>query len=437
MVKRFISFFAVLIFIISCCLLSMAQGEVKEPVPEVTAQNVYMVNMNTGAVVYEKGSDEKIYPASLTKLVTLLVAAENITDYSEIITVSDDCYDDLVIGSSSISLKDGEQMSLDDIMYAIAISSANEAANALASHLFGSVPDFVAKMNEKAQQLGAESTHFANTHGLHSEEHYTTARDMASIAKAAFENETVLKYLSTSVHEIAPTNKTPEKRTLVTTNSLLRKNSEHYYKYCRAGKTGTTTPAGYNLVSVAQKGDTEFLLVAMHVDKQTHPTNTVFSDSRSLYNWAFDNYKSVKILENTEIVTEVNVELSAKGDHLILVPEENVYSVVPIDLDISTLKRDVKTNEKIFAPVTEGDVLGSVTLSKDGVTYATVNLVAGSSVERSTVLYYLHLIEQFFSNLWVRIVCIILGILVVIYIIIMISQNKRRRRKKLRRRIRF
>ena len=115
----------------------MAQGEVKEPVPEVTAQNVYMVNMNTGAVVYEKGSDEKIYPASLTKLVTLLVAAENITDYSEIITVSDDCYDDLVIGSSSISLKDGEQMSLDDIMYAIAISSANEAANALASHLFG------------------------------------------------------------------------------------------------------------------------------------------------------------------------------------------------------------------------------------------------------------------------------------------------------------
>lgn len=415
----------------------MAQGEVKEPVPEVTAQNVYMVNMNTGAVVYEKGSDEKIYPASLTKLVTLLVAAENITDYSEIITVSDDCYDDLVIGSSSISLKDGEQMSLDDIMYAIAISSANEATNALASHLFGSVPDFVAKMNEKAQQLGAESTHFANTHGLHSEEHYTTARDMASIAKAAFENETVLKYLSTSVHEIAPTNKTPEKRTLVTTNSLLRKNSEHYYKYCRAGKTGTTTPAGYNLVSVAQKGDTEFLLVAMHVDKQTHPINTVFSDSCSLYNWAFDNYKSVKILENTEIVTEVKVELSAKGDHLILVPEENVYSVVPIDLDISTLKRDVKTNEKIFAPVTEGDVLGSVTLSKDGVTYATVNLVAGSSVERSTVLYYLHLIEQFFSNLWVRIVCIILGILVVIYIIIMISQNKRRRRKKLRRRIRF
>ena len=166
MVKRFISFFAVLIFIISCCPLSMAQGDVIEPVPEVTAQNVYMVNMNTGAVVYEKGSDEKIYPASLTKLVTLLVAAETITDYSEIITVSDDCYDDLVIGSSSINLKDGEQMSLDDIMYAIAISSANEAANALASHLFGSVPDFVAKMNEKAAQLGAENTHFANTHGL-------------------------------------------------------------------------------------------------------------------------------------------------------------------------------------------------------------------------------------------------------------------------------
>lgn len=436
MKKRILVLFIVALLIINSVPICFAQGE-QQPAPEVTAQSVYMVNTNTGAAVFEKAADEKIYPASLTKLLTLVVASEMITDYSEVITVTKECYDDLVIGSSSINLKDGEEISLDDIMYAVALASANEAANALALHLCGSVPEFVDKMNEKAKALGAENSHFANTHGLQNEEHYTTAKDMYLIAKEAFSNETVLNYLSCASHIIEPTNKTSEKRTLVTTNTLLRKNSELYYKYCRAGKTGTTTPAGYNLVSIAQKGDTEFLLVAMHAPKVSGGTNTIFSDSKKLYTWAFESYKSAKILDSTEIITEVEVELSAKGDHLVLIPQQNVYSVVPVDLDVSTLDRHIETEQKIFAPVNEGDVLGTVTLSGDGVTYATVNIVAANGVERSTVLYYLYLIEQFFSNIWVRLACVILGVLLIIYIIIMITQNKRRRRKKLSRRIRF
>lgn len=435
--KRLLTTVIVMVLSVQLVLSCFAQETEVQAPPEVTAQNVYMVNLNTGAVVYEKSADERIYPASLTKLVTMLVAADMITDYSQVITVSDDCYDDLVIGSSNMNLKDGEEISLDDLMYGLALSSANEASNALAIYLCGSIEEFVTKMNEKAKSLGAVNTHFVNTHGLHGDEHYTTAKDMGIIAKAAFTNDTVMKYISSSVHEIAPTNKTEEKRTLVTTNSLLRKNSEYYYKYCKAGKTGTTTPAGYNLVSLSENDDTEFLLVAMHVPKESVTTNTVFNDSKLLYNWAFDNYKNKKILDSTEVITEVEVELSAEGDHLILVPQKNVYSVVPVGIDITTLERKVQTQDEIYAPVTQGDVLGTVTLSKDGIDYATVNLVAASDVERSTVLYYLHLIEQFFSNLWVRIACIIIGILIIIYIIIMITQNRRRRRRKLRRRVRF
>lgn len=435
--KRLLTTVIVMVLSVQLVLSCFAQETEVQAPPEVTAQNVYMVNLNTGAVVYEKSADERIYPASLTKLVTMLVAADMITDYSQVITVSDECYDDLVIGSSNMNLQDGEEMSLDDLMYGLALSSANEASNALAIYLCGSIEDFVAKMNEKAKSLGANNTHFVNTHGLHDQEHYTTAKDMSIIAKAAFSNETILKYISSSVHEIPPTNKTTEKRTLVTTNSLLRKNSEFYYKYCKGGKTGTTTPAGYNLVSLSEKDDTEFMLVAMHVPKDSVTTNTVFNDSKLLYNWAFENYKNKKILDSTEVITEVEVELSAKGDHLILIPQTNAYSVVPVDIDVSSLERTVHTQEKIYAPVTEGDVLGTVTLSKDGIDYAVVNLVAASDVKRSTVLYYLHLIEQFFSNLWVRIACIIIAIFIIIYIIIMISQNRRRRRRKLRRRIRF
>lgn len=424
--------------LLSCFTFNVSADSLQmEPVPKVTAQNVIMINTNTGAVVYEKSADEKIFPASLTKLVTLLVAADLITDYNTVITVSDDCYDDLVIGSSNINLKDGEMMKIDDLMYAVAISSANEAANALAMYLCGSVSEFVSKMNAKVEDLGTVNTNFVNTHGLHDVDHYTTARDMSTIAKAAFSDERIEKYLSSSVHIIDPTNKTSDKRTLVTTNSLLRQNSGEYYKYCRAGKTGTTTAAGYNLVSIAEKGDAEFILVAMNVEKTSKSTNTVFADSKAMYGWAFDNYINSKILEDTEIITEVEVRLSAKGDHLVLLPQKNLYSVVPVDMDITELEREIVTNEEIFAPIAQGDVLGTIVLKKDGVVYGKTDLVAGDNVKRSTVLYYLYLIESFFKNIWVRIICAILLVFIVAYIIVMISQNNRKKRKKLRRRIRF
>ncbi len=418
-------------------VFTFANKTEKQPAPEITAQNVIMINTNTGAVVYEKSPDEKIYPASLTKLTALLVAADLITDYSQTITATDTCYDDLVIGSSNINIQDGEILSLDNLMYAVAISSANEAANALAIHLAGSITAYVELMNNKAKQLGAQNTHFVNVHGLHDPNHYTTARDMSIIAKAAFTNETLLKYLSSAVHEIEPTNKSLNKRTLVTTNSLLRQNSGIYYKYCKAGKTGSTTAAGYNLASFAQKGETQFILVAMNVEKIPGGTNTVFADSKAMYNWAFENYTSAKILSDSEIITEVKVELSVKGDHLVLLPEKNTYSVIPIDLDISTLESEIVTQEQIFAPIKQGDKLGTITLKKDGIVYASVGLVAGNDVERSTVLYYLYLIESFFKNIWVKIICIILAVFVVIYIIVMISQNNKRKRRKLRRRIKF
>lgn len=438
MKKRLFIFLIVMVLSFTAfSTLSFAEPAEMDPVPEITARNAIMINLNTGAVVYEKDPDEKIYPASLTKLVTLLVASDMITDYSQKITVSEACYDDLVIGSSNIALKDQELISLDDLMYAIAISSANEATNAMAMHLCTDVATFVGKMNEKAAQLGATSTHFINTHGLHDETHYTTARDMSIIAKAAFSNKTVLKYLSASSHVIEPTNKTLVKRTLITTNSLIRQNSGIYYKYCIAGKTGTTTAAGYNLVSYAEKNDTEFILVAMNVEKKPGSTNTVFADSKSMYSWGFENYKNSKILNESDIITEVEVKLSVKSDHLVLLPEKNTYSVIPVDMDISTLEREIVTDKEIFAPITQGDPLGTITLKKDGVTYASVKLVAANDVDRSTVLYYLYLIETFFKNIWVRIICIILGVFVVFYVIVMISQNNRRKKKKLRRRIRF
>ena len=433
MKKRIVCAVLVLLLILSMPCFS----EQLDAVPEVTARNVVLVNTNTGATAYSLNPDEKIYPASVTKLMTLIVAIEHIDDMEAIVTVDESCYDDLVVGSSNMALKDGEQLRVIDLLYGIALSSANEAANAIAQYICGDAPAFVELMNQKAAELGADNTHFVNTHGLQDENHYTTASDMAIIAAAAFSNPTIRELTSTVSYVIEPTNETLSRRTLVTTNNLLNSNSQSYYRYAICGKTGSTTAAGYNLVSLAKKGDVEFLLVAMNVERISGAGNTVFDDSKQLYQWAFDNYTYTRIINEQDLITEVKVELSAKGDHLVLTPAKSLSQVVPNDLDVSQLERKITTEPVIYAPVKKGDVLGSLVLEKDGVVYGEVDLVSNSDVSRSTVLYYLHLIKMFFSNIWVRIICIILAVLIVIYIIIMINNNRRRKRRRLRRRIKF
>lgn len=407
-----------------------------EEAPSVQANNVMLISMNTGAVIYEKNADEQIYPASTTKLMTMAVAIEMIDDLQATITFDKEAaYADLVIGSSNMGLKDGEVIKLEDILYGIAISSANEGTNALAIHLCGSIPAFVEKMNAKAAEWGMTHTHFANTHGLTDENHYTTARDMSIMAKKVFADERLLPYLSASSYRLPATNMN-EARTLITTNALIRMNSENYYKYAVAGKTGSTTAAGYNLISTAKYKGMEYLCLMMNADYALE-TNPVFADSVSMFKWAYSNYGIQTLLTETTSVCEIEVALCAKSDYVMLVPEQSIEAVVADDVDIATFERVIQTEEIAYAPIAVGDVLGTVTLKKDGVEYGTVNLVASTALERSTILYYLHLIRQFFSNTIVRIVVIVLIVAIIAYIIFMIWQNNNRRRRRIARRIRF
>ncbi len=399
-----------------------------EPVPEVTAQNVLMINLNTGALIYQKNAQDKIYPASTTKVMTLLVAMDHINDMeSEVIVSQNDAYEDLVVGSSNIALKDGEKIRIEDLLYAVSISSANEAANALAIHVAGDRETFVQMMNEKAQSLGLKNTHFVNTHGLHDENHYTTAEDLSVILQAALKNETIVKLLSATSYTIGITNKTLEKRRLNTTNKLLVASSGIYYKYCEGGKTGSTTAAGYNLVSWADKDDMQFLLICMHAPR-AGKGNTIFADSRDLYRWAYDNHSYQKLVDTASSVAEVKVELSAKSDHVVVRPADAIRAVVPDDFDPEKLEYDIDVPDSVLAPVKKGDEIGTLRLHIGEVEYGTVTLIANDDVERSTVLYYLYAIRKFFSNIWVQIICGILLVLLILYVILMIRANRRRKR---------
>ena len=431
-----------------CCLAPFTFAEVEEP--EIKANNALLISMNTGATIFEKNSEEKIYPASTTKLMTMKVAMDLIKDVEETITFDKDAaYADLVIGSSNMGLKDGEVVSLNDIMYGIAVSSANEGTNAVAIHLCGSIEAFVQKMNAQAKEWGMKHTHFANTHGLTDENHYTTAADMAILAKKVFADDRLLPYLSANSYTLPATNMNPS-RTLITTNQLLRMNSEHYYKYAEAGKTGSTSAAGYNLISMAKYKGMEYIAITMNASYTENPSNPVFEDSITLYKWAFNNYSVRTLLTETTSVHEIPVALCAKSDYVMLVPKESIDAVVADGADtedrekfVWQVETEYNAENPAHAPIAVGDVLGKVTIVEKNAAgdvianYGTVDLVASTALERSAILYYLHLIKTFFSNIIVRIITVLIILAIIAYIIFMIWQNNNRRRRRIARRIRF
>ncbi len=415
------------ILVLILCTLTIPAAAEMEPVPEHKAQNVIMVNQNTGAVVYEHAADEQVYPASTTKILTLALATEMLTDLEETVTVSETFDDDLIPGSSGISLKAGEILTVRDLLYATAIASANDAANVLAERAAGTREKFIELMNEKAKALGCKGTHFTNTHGLPDEDHYTTARDMMIMMRYALKNDLFRKLVSTYAYTVEETNKT-EKRVFSTTNSLISSVSENYYRYACGGKTGTTTAAGYNLVSWASKSDIDFILVAMHAEKKDGSSNPIFKDSKALYTWAFSNFTYQQIVDTDTPQTELTVKLSAEKDFVVLCAKESLSAILPNDTDLSTLTYKKDVPEEVLAPITKGEVYGTLTIEKDGIVYGKTDLVANSDVSRSAVLYYLYCIRKFFENLWVRIIGGILLILLIIYIILMIRNNRRRRK---------
>ena len=196
--------------------------------PEVVSPNVIVMEASTGTVLYDRDSLEAHYPASITKIMTTLIALEN-SDLNDIVTFSDAAIDNTE--GSGIARDYGEQMTMEQCLYAVMLASANECAYAVAEHVGGTIENFVAMMNEKAKELGCQNTHFANPHGLHDENHYTCCYDMALIAMAAYQNETFRIIVGTARYTIPPTNKHAEQTDLQNHNEMLYPFQTNKYVY--------------------------------------------------------------------------------------------------------------------------------------------------------------------------------------------------------------
>lgn len=429
-------------FFLLACLCALPAAALDDPAPQCGA--AIIVDGDYGDVLYEYNGYEKMYPASITKIMTSLLVLEAVEKgqitLDQPITASTSA---VVVpeGSSTANpaIQAGEVLTVEQLLYCDLISSANEACNILAETVGGSIENFVDMMNAKAQELGMEGTHFVNPHGFHDEDHYTTAYDITIMARAAMEYDTFRTIVSTATYTIPATNLAGE-RVLHTTNALIGNWIYSGYLYSKAIgiKTGSTTPAGQCLASAAvdDDGRTYYCVVlgAQTVDNGDGTTTRYsFYESRRLLEWAFDNFRRVTLLdENTEgVLREVEVTLSDETDHVIVQPVGSIEATLPTDYDASQVQFRVELADSVEAPVEKGTKLGTVTVVYNDVTYGTLDLVAADSVVRSDFQYYVKTVQDYLAMWWVR-ALIVVAVVLIVFLVVWLGVIRPRRKRRYR-----
>lgn len=406
---------------------------VENPFPEVTASSYMLLDQQTGNILAEYNMDEPVYPASTTKILAAIVVIEN-TDPEDIVTVTKEAFWNIEYGSSSAGIVEGEEMTVHDMLYCMMLASANEAANALAIHVGGTVEDFMGMMNLKAVQLGAYNSNFVNPNGLHDENHYTTARDMSIITKYALKNEFFALIAETAQKTIQATNKNPEKVVYTSNQLIFRVSDPRYYEYANGVKTGFTTPAGNCLVSQAEKNDVQLIGLLFNCAKNpsTGENNAAYK-MVEMFEWGFSSYYNEVLIEQLQPMITVPVNFSSENDYVSLKTASDIEGLVPNNYDKTMLEIKYNIPESVDAPITVDQRIGTVQVSYDGVYYGEAELLAVNDVELSQVLYYVNVLEQFFISSTFRIIlCSLVMLLILSVIGARIKQRRRRLRKKRR-----
>lgn len=466
---------------------------------ESNSKALFMFNLDSGATVYSMNADEELPMASLTKIMTYIVAYENIPDIENtIVTVDQSVEDNLKgTGSSMAGINVGEKLTVLQLLNMMMIPSGNDAALALATYVdqqaaagtlqigvnkpvtssssedsssaensssnsensegsasidstaedstssdsttdsSGSV--FVDLMNQKARELGCLNTHFVNPHGLYDPNHYTTARDMAKIAKYATTLPYFTQITSSVSYTLPATNIVNEERTVYSTNKMFSQSSEnedYYYTYANGIKTGSLDESGYCIVSSATYEGYTYIVVALGSPMVDKDGNTIdyhgeMVDARTLFRWAFLNLSMKNIAEKGDLLGEVSLKYAWNTDSLQVVAGDNVSAILPNDVSVSSIIVDVDLPESVQAPVKKGDKLGTATFSYANEEIATVDLVASESVERSEVIQTIETGKEVVSSPWFLIIATAIIIILIVYIIIIMLYN--RKRKKMRR----
>lgn len=404
-----------------------------EGIPDISGYSAYVYNPETGSVIYRKNQEDIVYPASTVKLMTAIVAYENIPDLSTEITATKTAV--RATKGSNMALKIGEQLTAEQLLYGLLVTGANDAANLLAEHVAGSVDKFCEMMNDKAKEIGANDTFYVNPTGLHDDRMKTTARDTAIIAKYFYYINQLFEMSDTTRYTIPETEYT-QQRILLNRNLLIsRVRSEKYYYSPAMGMSlGNTPEAGECIVSsCSDESGMTYICVVMNSRNESEE-NAACADAVALMKMCLGNFTYSRVLSPKNIICEIPVKLAVDTDYVTLLPENELKALLPKNLDYA---KDITIEPRVsedyaIAPIFEGVKYGEAVVKyKNEISIGTVSLVAGKSVDKSNVLYFIDRAEQLILGRWFRVFAICSIVLLLAYFaasVAFVSKRRKRRR---------
>ncbi len=408
--------------------------------PALDGQAIVLVDLSSDNILFELNKDEQRAPASLTKIMTVLLALEAISSgrcaMDDMVTAQADCREGLGEDSSSAGINPGDVLSMRDLLYCSMISSANEACNIIGSYLEGSVSAFVEKMNERAQELGCENTHFTNTNGLPTEDHYSSAYDIVLITREAMRYPDFMEIANT-VSYTPESSRLNNGEAIGNSNALINPHSDYggnryLYEYASGIKTGYTRAAGYCLISTAEKDGVQLMAVVMGCNGWLNAgleEYRNFSDTITLYDWAFNNFVYQTVVSASAQLAEVEVDLAQDGGLTPLYAQQDVVLLLPRDVDPGSVETEVSIyDDRLVAPLPAGTVLGEARVLVEGKDYGSIRLVTGSEVELARGEFMKMKTVEFFSKGWVITVLIIILVLSAAYVALVLRYRSLRRK---------
>lgn len=452
---------------------------------EPHCKSLFMLNIDTDTVVYTLNPDDQLPMASMTKIMTYIIAYENIPDIENTkITVPQSVVDDLEGTESSLAgVQVGEELTGLQLLNLLMVPSGNDAAVTFMEYVDEqyrtgklvptNAPDpedpgaagedsgepvqdytgggedqvgvtdytgksyFVQLMNEKAEELGCRNTHFANPHGLHDENHYTSARDMAKITQYAMQLPYFMDIVKQRWYTKEPTNMDPDGETLTNTNRMLQPweddyGNSYWYSYATGIKTGSHDESGYCLAASANTFGYTYIVIALgNMDGYARGVHEEMMDCRTLFRWAFTNLAKKTVASQGDVLSSVKLEYAYQKDELLLAASENVSVMLPESVEQSSIVITVDKPESVQAPIRKGEVIGTATLSYANEIIATVPVVATESVARSDLIAGWEQGRKLLSSPWFIAIMATIGALVVVYLILVVFY--RRKQKQLKR----
>ena len=425
LMKRFWALFCTVVLTFVLVLPVAAEGEssaLSADAPELTAPAGYVVNLDTNIVVYDKNSDTQLQAASLTKMMTCLLMLEQYQDQLDTITVTAPSYIyDLIwektTNASTADIRKGETQTLRNLLYAMLLPSANEAAYIVADYMGGgSIDNFVAMMNDEAAAIGCTGTTFADPCGL-DERNVTTAKDAYLILRALTAYDVVGTVMATASYDMGTNDRytTPGTYIIQNTNKMIS-NTSYYRAYAKGGKTGSLGEwqnfAGWH----SQDGE-NYISVLLNVPNSTDEEGgrPALLETGTLMDWVYATYTIATALDTTQPITESRVVYSTQTDTVMLYPADDMMTLLPREGGAALTEQVFNLPDHLTAPLKQGDVVGTVTLTIEGESIGTVDLIAGSDVDRNQMLYTISRVGEFFSSTYFKVVIMLTMAVIAVY----------------------